>query len=260
MKSKRKYHYIYLTFDNKNGMFYCGKRSTDTPILNDIYFGSGNIIKNIVKSCDEPNKRLTKIILQVCKSYEENIEAEKYWVNDVFNAPKNPLFYNFANGGVGGVLIDGFSDEEKKKVYEKIGLSSRGRKLTKEWKEKISKGGVGLKRSDETKKKISRAKQGKSNSFYGKTHTDDALQKISNRSKGRNNPRAVMIEVIDKNNIVLFEGIRKEVVEWCKENGICSESNLKNHLYSSKSFSPKYVMKAYPNCKDYMGIRFVYKQ
>jgi group I intron endonuclease len=203
---------------------------------------------------------LTKIILQVCDSYEENIEAERYWCNDVFNASKNPMFYNFAEGGSGGRLIAGFSDEEKKKVYEKIGLSSRGRKFTKEWKEKISKGGIGLKRNDETKKRISKAKQGKANSFYGKTHTDDALQKISNRSKGRNNPRATMIEVIGKNNEVIFEGIRKEVVEWCKENGICSESNLKNHLYSGKAFNPKYVMTAYPNSKDYVGIRFVYKQ
>lgn len=259
MKSKRKYHYIYLVFDNKNGMFYCGKRSTDTPILNDSYFGSGNIIKRISKSCDNPNTRLTKIVLQVCGSYEENIKAEKYWINDVFNAPKNPLFYNFSNGGDGGVLIEGFSDEEKKKVYAKIGLSAKGRKLTDEWKEKISKGGIGLKRSDETKKKISKAKKGNNNSFYGKKHTEDALQKISNRSKGRNNPRATMIEVIDKSNNIIFEGIRKEVAEWCKENGVCSESNLKNHLYTGKIFTPKYNMKAYPNSTDYYGIMFRYK-
>lgn len=259
MGNKRKYHYIYLVFDNKNGMFYCGKRSTDTPILKDVYYGSGNIVRNILKSCDIPSERLTKIILQVCNTYEENIKAEQYWVDDVFNAPENPLFYNFAKGGYGGNLIAGFTDEEKKKVYEKIGLSQRGRKLTKEWRDKISKGGIGLKRSEQTKRKISRAKKGKGNSFYGKTHTADALEKISKRSKGKNNPRAVVVQAINKDGVVLFEGIRKELSKWCKDNGICSESNMKNHLYSGKEFNPKYVMKAYPNCMNYSGIKFRYK-
>jgi len=259
MSNKRKYHYIYLVFDKKNGMFYCGKRSTDTPVLSDIYYGSGNIIRRITKSCDSPDERLTKIILQICDSYEANIKAEKYWVNKVFNAPSNHLFYNLAEGGYGGNLIAGFTDEQKRKVYEKIGLSGRGKKLTDEIKQKISSGGLGFKRSKKTRKRISDAKKGQKNPFYGKKHSKETITKISNRSKGRNNPRAIFIQVFDKENKILFEGIRKDISEWCINNGICSESNMKNHLYSGKEFNPKYLVSAYPNCKKYAGIVFKYK-
>lgn len=259
MDNKRKYHYVYLVFDNKNEMFYCGKRSTNTPILNDVYYGSGNIIRRITKSCNKANERLTKIILQICNSYEENIVAEKYWVNKVFNAPSNPLFYNIANGGYGGNLIAGFTNEQKKEVYKKIGLSNKGKKLTDETKRKISISGLGLKRSKKTRERISNAKKGQKNSFYGKKHNKESIEKISKSSKGSNNPRAVFIQVFDKENKILFEGIRKDVSEWCINNGICSESNMKNHLYSGKEFNPKYTVSAYPKCKQYAGIIFKYK-
>jgi hypothetical protein len=94
--------------------------------------------------------------------------------------------------------------------------------------------------------------------YYGKKHSEEILGKIALASKDRNNPRATFINVMDKNGNVIFNGIRKEVIKWCKEMGICSDSNMKNHLYSGKSFEPKYIMTAYPNCKEYVGIKFVY--
>ena len=119
-------------------------------------------------------------------------------------------------------------------------------------------GNHGLKMTDDFKLNLSKKRKGKNNPYFGKKHPKEIIEKISNHSKDRNNPRATFISVIDKNNNVLFNGIRKEVSKWCKDMGICSESNLKNHLYSGKEFNPKYVMKAYPNCKKYIGIKFVY--
>lgn len=119
-------------------------------------------------------------------------------------------------------------------------------------------GNHGLKMSNDFKLNLSKKRKGKNNPYYGKKHSSDILDKIKIASTDRNNPRAVFINVIDNNGIILFNGIRKEAFKWCKENGICSESNMKNHLYSGEEFNPKYVMTAYPKCKDYMGIRFVY--
>jgi group I intron endonuclease len=112
--------------------------------------------------------------------------------------------------------------------------------------------------SDDFKLNLSKKRKGKNNPYYGKKHSEEILEKIALASKDRNNPRAIFINVIDRNGKVIFNGIRKEVFRWCNNNGICSESNMKNHLYSGEEFNPKYVMTAYPNCKDYVGIKFVY--
>lgn len=119
-------------------------------------------------------------------------------------------------------------------------------------------GGHGAVRTENFKLNLSKKRKGKNNPYYGKKHPKEIIEKISQNLKGRNNPRATFINVIDKDNNVIFNGIRKEVTKWCKDKGICSESNMKKHLYSGEEFNPKYVMKAYPNCKDYMGIKFVY--
>ena len=112
--------------------------------------------------------------------------------------------------------------------------------------------------SDSFKLNLSKKRKGKNNPYYGKKHSKEIIKKISEHSKGRNNPRATFINIIDEKGNVIFNGIRKEVTKWCKDKGICSESNIKKHLYSEKEFNPKYVMTAYPNCKDYVGIKFVY--
>ncbi len=119
-------------------------------------------------------------------------------------------------------------------------------------------GGHGAARSEKFKLNLSKKRNGKNNPYYGKKHTKEIIEKISQHSKDRNNPRATFINVVDKDNNVIFNGIRKEVTKWCKDKAICSESNMKKHLYSGEEFNPKYVMTAYPNCKDYIGIKFVY--
>ncbi len=113
-------------------------------------------------------------------------------------------------------------------------------------------------RSNEFKMNLQSKRIGNKNPYYGKKHSEEILEKITLASTDRNNPRATFINVIDKSGNILFNGIRKEVLKWCSDNGICSESNMKNHLYSGEEFNPKYVMTAYPNCKSYVGIKFVY--
>ena len=255
------YHYIYLTYDNKYNKWYCGKRSSVKPIEEDFYYGSGNIIKRILNkySKEEIEKRLKKIILHVSNTYDENCKMEKFWVDEVFNAPNNPNFYNIANGGGGGNLIKGYTDEQKKEHYKIIGASNKGKIHSEESKLKISKGGKGKLRSDETKKNISNAKIGEGNSFFGKIHSEETRQKISEKLKDENNPMSINCLVVDSKDEVIFKGIRKEVINWAKNNKICSESTVKLRLSDGECFYPKYKVEKYNNAFDYIGIKFMYE-
>lgn len=117
----------------------------------------------------------------------------------------------------------------------------------------------GLKKSDDFKSKLRLRMVGSNNPFYGKKHTEETLKLIQNSSCGRNNPRAKYINVLDANKVVVFSGIRKEVSDWCRENGVCCEAIMKKCLYNNTLFNPKKVQYLYPNAKSYVGISFIYK-
>lgn len=260
ISTKRNYHYIYLTHDKKYDKYYCGKRSCECNINEDWYYGSGNIIRKIINkySKEEINNRLEKTILHISENYDENCKMEEYFINK-FKATEDKNFYNIAKGGHGGNLISGYSDEKKKEIYKKIGNSNKGKILSTDVKIKISKGGKGLTRSSDTRMKISQSKIGEGNSFYGKKHSKESLIEISEKLKDANNPRAKMCIVVDKNENILFKGIRKEVFTWLENNNICSQSTMKKRLKDGKSFNPKYNTKNNYNSLYYDGIRFLYE-
>lgn len=52
--------------------------------------------------------------------------------------------------------------------------------------------------SDSFKLNLSKKRKGKNNPYYGKKHSKEIIKKISEYSKGRNNPRATFINVIDE--------------------------------------------------------------
>lgn len=248
-----------MTYDKKYDKYYIGKRSCPCNINDDWYFGSGNIIRRIIKkySKEEVNKRLAKTILHVSKTYEENIEMESYYIKR-YNADTSDKFYNIAQGGYGGNLISGMSPEEKLIVYKKIGDKSRGHVTPDYVKKKISDGGKGKKRSSETRNNIREAKIGEKNPFYSKKHSEEELRLISQHLTGKNNPRAVMCKVIDNSNSKIFTGIRKDVETWAKENGICSGSTIKKLLYSEEEFNPMKRYKTCPNAFLYKGMKVLY--
>jgi len=190
-----KNHYIYLTIDTLKKKFYIGKRTTSKEVKEDSYFGSGTVIKNILKkhSKEEVIKRLHKIIICESKSAEENNVAEVYWV-DYFKAPKNPNFYNIALGGDGGGAGNP-SEETRAKMSKaqkgrvtsektKAKISSankgrgKGRKLSEETKIKISNAGKGRKHSEETKVKMSKR-------AVGKKHSEETKEKLSMINKNK---------------------------------------------------------------------------
>lgn len=104
----KKYHYVYLITDTKNNKKYIGKHSTNN--LEDNYYGSGTIIKNIIKNGNK--NRLKKDILEFCSSEEEAYQKEEYYIK-IYNAVENKNFYNLKTGGIKNI---GMSQETKDKI------------------------------------------------------------------------------------------------------------------------------------------------
>ncbi|MDO8610984.1 MAG: hypothetical protein Q7R95_10675 [bacterium] len=252
----RQNHYIYLVFDKEREKYYCGKRSTDNEIESDFYYGSGLIIERIIKklSKEQIQARFDKKILHISKDYDENLKQEIYWVNDVFDAPNNPNFYNISDGGYGGNLIAGFSDEEKQEVYKKRGLGNIGKKVSENQKRVVSQKLKGKKKSVETKDKMKLAAQNRK----PRPHTIESKLKLSKAMSNEGNPRARKCLILSSNGDILFRGIRKKMEQFCKDNGICCAAIAKRRLYDGQPFNPQFKTRFYPNAFNYVGILFKY--
>lgn len=115
------YGYVYCTFDQKENKVYIGQKSGD-PKLSTNYFGSGTIIKKIIKS--RGTYFLKKNILGFCKTREELLYCEtecKYF----FNAFDRKYGYNIAVSDKGGDLISFHPDISE--IKEKF--KTRSKKL-----------------------------------------------------------------------------------------------------------------------------------
>lgn len=124
------YGFVYLTTYTKTGQKYIGQRRiTGNSKKDNEYFGSGNIIRNIIKKYGK--KYLTRKILQECNSEDELNNAERYWIKK-YNAVEDDLFFNIAEGGNFGDTWSGRSEEDKKKFSERIRQSNKTRKLNPE--------------------------------------------------------------------------------------------------------------------------------
>lgn len=194
---------IYKITNLITGMSYIGKDQSD----NEYYMGSGILLWNSYRkrfnrndlNCDkrthhkwvyEQNEMLNyyeKTILHTCNNKDELCELEKYYINK-YNTIR-PNGYNIADGGEGGCLISGYTDEEKDDWKKKISESTRiamSRPDVKEnflsavqnkneaWKAHISESLTGRKgspMSDENKKKLSERSIGNKYGLGNKSRT-----------------------------------------------------------------------------------------
>ena len=158
MKSiNRKYHYLYKTTNTVTGDIYVGARSTDTPIEQDTYLGSGKYLKRAIKryGADLFNKE----ILEVFSSSLDLYKAEAATVTEAFVLREDT--YNLKVGGYGG-----------------------GSPRTKETREKMSKTRTGRKHSEEHRKAISNALRGCVSDRKGKRITEEHRQNIIKAKQG----------------------------------------------------------------------------
>lgn len=90
------YYTVYKTTNLINNKFYVGTHKTID--LNDIYLGSGNVLKRAIKKYSEEN--FLKTYIAVFDNAEQMFQLEKQIVNEEFILRKDT--YNIRIGGQGG--------------------------------------------------------------------------------------------------------------------------------------------------------------
>lgn len=113
---KSMYGFIYITTCSINHKKYIGKKKYDKNGQWKTYLGSGIILQKAIKKYGKEN--FTRKIIEECDSLQSLNEREKYWIS-FYNAVKSDEYYNIADGGDGGNVRLGYSDEEYKKSEEK---------------------------------------------------------------------------------------------------------------------------------------------
>lgn len=163
------YNFVYKTTFS-DGRYYIGQHKTDN--LNDNYFGSSRVVKDLVKQGNKPNRE----ILRYCDTQKELNYWEKYYIDD--NWKNDSLCLNDSNV---------CSIREKNVRY--------GKHLSEETKRKLSEAKKGKptwikgkKLSDEHRKKISESLKGENHPMYRKAISDEHKKKLSESLKGENNP------------------------------------------------------------------------
>ena len=120
-----RYHYLYQVTNKVNNKIYIGRHSTNN--LNDGYIGSGVALNRAYKKYGK-DKFIFEII-EFCDSIADVSDLERLIVNEDF--VKRSDTYNLTLGGTGGCISH--TEESKRK----IGLASKGKKLSPEHKAKF---------------------------------------------------------------------------------------------------------------------------
>ena len=167
---KKKYNYVYVTTNIKNGKRYVGDHSTNN--LNDGYLGSGRYFGNAVKKYGK--KIFKRIILEQFETKQEAFDAQEKWINE-FNTIR-PHGYNLSPKG--GLNVKGcHSAETLQKISDHHSHYWSGKKQSQELIDKRAKSNTGKKRTQKTKDKTR-------NSLLGIKHTEERKKNISNSLKG----------------------------------------------------------------------------
>lgn len=187
------YGYIYITLDQRHNKIYVGQKKGKIEKSKD-YFGSGTIIKKIIKKYK--TYFLKKTVLGVCYSKEELTfwETEcKYF----FNAFNRNYGYNIIEKDTGGDTFTNSPFKEERR--EKNRISATGRLHTEEWCINHSIILTGRKYSLNHRQNISKGLSGKSKgkgvlksekhkSNMSKNRIDKGL------SRGKNNPHYIKLD------------------------------------------------------------------
>jgi hypothetical protein len=167
MVKTMKYYYTYTIYFT-DGYYYHGRRTSDVPPEEDMYFGTPKVHKD--KWLDT---MYWKVIENTYSTPEELTEAEYDLIGDKFKT--DSMCLNEHNGKKflyrGGKKL---SEETKQKISE----AKKGKKLSEETRQKMSEAQKGKKLSEETRQKMSEAKKGDNNPNYGKKLPEEHRQKI----------------------------------------------------------------------------------
>lgn len=176
---------IYKITNINNGLIYVGRHNWDNPN----YYGSGKNIKKAIKAEGKENFR--RIVIEYCDSFEELIEVEPFWIENLDT--RNPkVGYNITVGG--------------------DGWGNNGCNFSEEWRKNIGKSQLGKHHSKETKEKMSQiskeyvAKNG--HNWQGQKHSEETKEKIRQWNLGRKMPEYAVEKL---RNRVVSEETRKKI-------------------------------------------------
>lgn len=206
---------IYKITNLITGLSYIGKDQNDNPY----YMGSGILLWNSYRKrferddLDEDKKShhkwvynenlklqyYTKEVLEMCDDANKLCELEKYYIKKYDTI--RPNGYNIADGGEGGNLIAGYTEEERELHYRKISektkeamqrpdvrknfmssIQNRGE----EWKKRISEsltGKPGHKMTDEQKENLRQINLGNQYGVGNKSRTGQKDSEETRRKK-----------------------------------------------------------------------------
>lgn len=184
------YGYIYETTNNVNGKKYIGKRVSN--IYDKYYLGSGLLLQKALDKYGREN--FSQIILEECYSNDELNACEKKWIK-TRNATSSPDYYNIAEGGDGGNLIVGYSEEELEERNALISKRTKQRMLelgiinengmSSVYKMKISQATRGVPKSNEMRKKLSESTKGVPKPWSRKPKSEETKRKMSESASKR---------------------------------------------------------------------------
>ncbi len=115
-----KTYYIYKTTNLINNKQYIGKHYGE---LDDAYIGSGLLLQRAIEKYGIQNFK--KEILKIVDTEEQLNVQEKYYI-DLFDAINDKNFYNIADGGQGGYVTKGYTDQERLATNHKISIALAG--------------------------------------------------------------------------------------------------------------------------------------
>lgn len=184
------YGYIYETTNNVNGKKYIGKRVSN--IYDKYYLGSGLLLQKALDKYGREN--FSQVILEECYSNDELNACEKKWIK-TRNATSSPDYYNIAEGGDGGNLIAGYSEEELEERNALISKRTKQRMLelgiinengmSSVYKTKISQATRGVPKSNEMRKKLSESTKGVPKPWSRKPKSEETKRKMSESASKR---------------------------------------------------------------------------
>lgn len=117
------YGYIYLTTNLVNGKKYIGKK--ESSVFDPNYHGSGKYICRAIKKYGTDS--FVTEILCWCENLDELNNSERYFIK-LHNAVKSKDYYNIHEGGSGGNVIAGYTDEDMQQFKNNMSKEFKGRK------------------------------------------------------------------------------------------------------------------------------------
>ena len=247
---------IYKITNLITGLSYIGKDQND----NNKYMGSGILLWNSyrkrfgrddldlnkkshhkwVYEQNKIHKYYEKTILHRCEDKNELCELEKYYIKK-YNTIR-PNGYNIANGGEGGCLISGYTNEEKEKWKNKISEATKEAMSRPYVKERFFK--AVSNKSEEWKKHISESLTGRKGYPLSEA-TKEKLRQINMGNKyGLGNKSRTGQHNSEETNMRISESLKNVIhtEEWNKKvsAGLKGKPKSESHKEALRKPKPKY--------------------